>query len=100
MIRNLIAKLTRKPAAELATAAEILAPYGVDAIGDRGFLCKVGKAATALYVAKYGAKPAQVPAATPKGRAITVAGYPAADHWMVIEAYTTVGLSEFYSLAA
>lgn len=95
---RLIAKLTRKP--ELATAAEILAPYGVDPIADRGFLCKVGKAATALYTAKYGVKPAQVSARTPEGRAITVAAYPAADRWMVIEAYGTVGLAEFYELAA
>jgi len=98
MIRQLIAKLTRKPA--LATVAQILAPYGVDPAADRGFLCKVGKAATAMHVARYGAKPAQVAAATPEGRAITVAGYPAGDHWMVVQAYCEVGLSEFYSLAA
>src|SRR5262245_35057994 len=97
IIRKLIATLTRTP--DLATVAQILAPYGVDPIADRGFLCKVGKTATALHVANYGAKPAQVPAA-PEGRAITVAGYPVSDQWMVIEAYTTVGLSEFYAVAA
>lgn len=98
MIRQLIAKLTRKPA--LATVADILAPYGVDPIADHGFLCKVGKSAAALHTAKYGVKPAQVPATAPNGRAITVAAYPAADRWMVIEAYGTVGLAEFYELAA
>lgn len=98
MIRKLIARLVRR--SSLATVAQILAPYGVDPIADRGFLCKVGNAATALYVAKYGAKPAQVPAHTPEGRAITVAGYPATDHWMVTEAYTAVSLAEFYALAA
>jgi hypothetical protein len=101
MFRQLIAKLAaRKTAPAPATVAEILAPYGLDPAADRGFLCKVGKAATALYTARYGVKPAQVPAAAPNGRAITVAGYPAADHWMVIEAYGTVGLAEFEMLAA
>lgn len=98
MIRQLIAKLTRKPA--LATVAQILAPYGLDPATDHGFLIKVGKAAAALYATAHGAKPAQVEATTPNGRAITVAGYPAADHWMVIEAYTAVGLAEFYAVAA
>lgn len=98
MIRKLIAKLTRKPA--LATVAQILAPYGVDPAADHGFLIKVGKAASARHVERYGAKPPQVPSATPGGRAITVAGYPAADHAIVIDAYITVGLAEFYALAA
>lgn len=98
MIRNLIAKLTRQAA--LATAAQILAPYGVDPVADHAFLCKVGKAAAALYAAKYGVKPAQVPATTPGGRVITVAGYAQTDHWMVIEAYCTVGMAEFNAVAA
>lgn len=98
MFRQIIAKLTRQPA--LSTVAQILAPYGVNPTTDRAFLCKVGKAAAALYTATYGTKPAQVAAVAPNGHAITVAGYPAADRWMVEEAYTTVGLAEFYSLAA
>lgn len=98
MIRQLIAKLTRKSAT--ATVAQILAPYGVNPAADHGFLIKVGRAASALHVAAHGVKPAQVPAAAPNGRAITVAGYRAADRWMVIEAYGTVGLAELCELAA
>ena len=98
MFRRLIAKLTRKPAP--ATVAEILAPYGVDPAADHGFLIKVGRAAAAIYAARYGAKPAQVPAAAPNGRAITVAGYSAADHWMVVEAFCAVGLAEFEAVTA
>ena len=100
MFRRLIAKLTRKPAPALATVAEILAPYGVDPATDHGFLIKVGKAASAIHAARYGVKPAQIPATAPNGRAITVAGYPAADAWMVVEAYCTVGLAEFEAVAA
>jgi hypothetical protein len=85
----------------LTTVAEYLAGhYGVDARTDRGFVSKVGKEAARIYRTSYGRNPLQFPSTSPEGLVIVVNGYQTPDEWMITEAYITVGIREFESVAA
>jgi hypothetical protein len=84
IIKNLINKVHAARAPKLATVAEVT---GLDPIEDRGLLVRIGIQATKLHVARYGVKPLQVPAVTPEGRAIKVAGYSPTDRTLITRAW-------------